>query len=110
MVTTLEEYNNYYVNIINSHPYKVNEGEPYIQINLNTRTIDMQNMMNLGVLGDHNAETLWFQVDRYFDTMADLHIMVKVVDTYIDTALTGKSPNFISDQPKRFRVNFNGDN
>lgn len=79
MITTLEEYNNYYVNIINSHPYKVNEGEPYIQINLNTRTIDMQNMMNLGVLGDHNAETLWFQVDRYFDTMdlLDTHIAIQ---------------------------------
>lgn len=46
--------------------------------------------------------------NRYFDTIADLHIMVKVVDTYIDTALTGKAPNFISDQPKRFKVDFEG--
>jgi hypothetical protein len=45
---------------------------------------------------------------RYFDTGADLRIMVKVVDTYTHTSLMGKEPEFVKDQPKKFKVDFMG--
>ena len=47
---------------------------------------------------------------KYFDTGADLRIMVKILDHYNDTALTGKEPNFVKDQPKKFKVDFSGNN
>ena len=45
---------------------------------------------------------------RYFDTRADLRIMVKVVDAYTHTSLMGKEPEFVKDQPKKFKVDFMG--
>lgn len=78
MITTVKEYNDYMNGII-SGPSKKENSENFLQINLNTRTIDMSNMTNLGVIGDHNAETLWFKVDRYFDKMdlSKTHIAIQ---------------------------------
>lgn len=46
--------------------------EPYLVINSNTREIMIpDSMQNIGVIGDHNAETVWFKIDKFFD-MADL--------------------------------------
>ena len=45
---------------------------------------------------------------RYFDTRADFRIMVKVVDAYTHTSLMGKEPEFVKDQPKKFKVDFMG--
>ena len=46
--------------------------EPYLVINSNTREITVPDtMQNIGVIGDHNAETVWFKIDKFFDR-ADL--------------------------------------
>lgn len=46
--------------------------EPYLVINSNTREIMVpDSMQNIGVIGDHNAETVWFKIDKFFDR-ADL--------------------------------------
>lgn len=46
--------------------------EPYLEIDANTRTINIPNIFvnnGIGVEGDHYAETLCFQINRYFDTI-----------------------------------------
>lgn len=46
--------------------------EPYLVIDSNTREIIVPDVMqNIGVIGDHNAETVWFKIDKFFDR-ADL--------------------------------------
>ena len=44
--------------------------EDYFTINLNTRSISVPSVFNsaVGLDGDYHAETLMFEVDRYFDT------------------------------------------
>lgn len=42
--------------------------EPVFNVDLNTRTIEVPgHFRNLATKGDHNAETIWFALDRYFD-------------------------------------------
>lgn len=54
--------------------------EPLIEIDLNTRTININALTNvLGVERDHRAETLYFIVDRYFDDV-DLSTQVCIVE------------------------------
>lgn len=44
------------------------EDEPRFAINANTRQIEIPPEFTfLGVRGDHNAETIYFEIDRYFD-------------------------------------------
>jgi hypothetical protein len=44
------------------------ENEPVFNVDLNTREISVPSALRqIGVVGDHNAETLWFAFDRYFD-------------------------------------------
>ena len=44
------------------------ENEPVFNVDLNTREIDVPSALRqIGVVGDHNAETIWFAFDRYFD-------------------------------------------
>lgn len=46
--------------------------EPYFRIDANSRNITVPDIFRtngIGVEGDHYAETICFQVDRYFDTM-----------------------------------------
>lgn len=44
------------------------ETEPIFKVNLNTREITVpKGFEELAVYGDHNAETIWFAVDRWFD-------------------------------------------
>ena len=44
------------------------EDEPRFVINANTRQIEIPPEFTfLGVRGDHNAETIYFEIDRYFD-------------------------------------------
>jgi hypothetical protein len=45
--------------------YIIPEEEPVYEINLNTRTVQTPEF--LSVLNDHNAEVIWFKVDRFFD-------------------------------------------
>lgn len=72
MKTSYATYQESYHNIssMKSPLFKYNseKEEPYISINSNTREIVIPNtMQNIGVIGDHNAETVWFKIDRYFD-------------------------------------------
>lgn len=54
--------------------------EPLIDIDLNSRTIDINALTNvIGVERDHRAETLYFRVDRYFDDV-DLSTQVCIVE------------------------------
>lgn len=42
--------------------------EPYFKVNLNTREVTVPaDFRELAVYGDHNAETIWFAIDRWFD-------------------------------------------
>ena len=42
--------------------------EPYFKVNLNTREVTVPaDFRELAVYGDHNAETVWFAIDRWFD-------------------------------------------
>jgi hypothetical protein len=41
--------------------------EPKININLNTREIEVKDFYCFGVENDHNAETIYFETNRYFD-------------------------------------------
>lgn len=50
--------------------------EPYVTINTNTREIVIPDIMqNIGVLGDHKAETVWFKMDSYFDRESFLDLV-----------------------------------
>lgn len=52
------------------------KAEPYFKVNLNTREVIVPaDFRNIGVKGDHNAETIWFAVDRWFDGV-DLYSQV----------------------------------
>ena len=53
------------------------EDEKLVQINLNSRTISNENNY-ITVEGDHAAEIIYFEVDRYFDTM-DLTNMMCII-------------------------------
>jgi hypothetical protein len=49
-------------------PSQKPKDEPVFYVNLNTRKIEIPaNFKNLAVCGDHQAETIWFLFDRYFD-------------------------------------------
>lgn len=72
MKTSYVSYSDALTEIINSgstfFKYNTEKEEPYITINSNTREIIIPDMMqNIGVMGDHKAETIWFKIDRYFD-------------------------------------------
>ena len=71
MKTSYVSYSDALTEIINSgstfFKYNTEKEEPYITINSNTREIIIPDMMqNIGVMGDHKAETIWFKIDRYF--------------------------------------------
>lgn len=45
--------------------YRLNGTEPIYYIDLNTRTVEAPEFIS--VLKDHNAEVIWFKVDRFYD-------------------------------------------
>lgn len=72
MITSKEEYSEllYLINDPNNSTdeliyYRIPADEPIYNINLNTREIEAPEF--LSVLEDHNAEVIWFKVDRFFD-------------------------------------------
>lgn len=71
MITSAYEYLSHLQEIqnINLRKERLNipETEPIYEINLNTRTIETPTF--LSVETDHTAETIFFKVDRYFDTI-----------------------------------------
>lgn len=68
------------------------ENEPVFNVDLNTREIKVPSALRqIGVVGDHNAETIWFAFDRYFDGE---DLMSKAVGIQFKDAvgLTGMRP------------------
>lgn len=70
MITSREEYlqNLTIINDANKPLIAalIPKSEPIYEIDLNTRTIKAPNFV--AVEGDHNAETIYFKVDRYYDS------------------------------------------
>ena len=91
MITSAYEYLSHLQEIqnINLRKERLNipEDEPIYAIDLNTRTIETPTF--LSVETDHTAETVFFKVDRYFDTidLADSTCIIQYVNakgqTYI---------------------------
>ena len=72
MTTTQEDYMRRLANIQNMGGVSVlsinTKKEPRFVINADTRAITIPAAFKfLGVKGDHNAETIFFEIDRYFD-------------------------------------------
>lgn len=72
MTTTQEDYMRRLANIQNMGGVSVlsinTKKEPRFVINADTRAITIPAVFKfLGVKGDHNAETIFFEIDRYFD-------------------------------------------
>ena len=74
MITSPENYNQLLDSIVNpsstSNMVRTTtpETEPMFLVNLNSRTITVPDSLKyIGVIGDHQAETIYFEVDRYFD-------------------------------------------
>lgn len=72
MTTTQEDYMRRLANIQNMGGVSVlsinTKKEPRFVINADTRVITIPAAFKfLGVKGDHNAETIFFEIDRYFD-------------------------------------------
>lgn len=63
-------------------PIPIPKDEPFLNIDMNTRTIEPPEF--LSVKQDHNAETLFFCVDRYYESV-DLSTLTCVVQ-YINAA------------------------
>ena len=69
MITSSQEYQEFLAGIAETAPsivkMRIPTYEPVYEINLNTRKI--QSPSFIGVEGDHEAEYIFFQMDRYFD-------------------------------------------
>lgn len=70
MITGSAEYKEYLATLANSYNppnilIRIPASEPIYKIDLNTRVIEAPKM--LGVEADHEAELIYFMVDRYFD-------------------------------------------
>lgn len=76
MITTPEEYMNRLANIQNQGGVSVvtidPQNEPHFIIDADTRVITVPSAFTfLALKGDHNAETIYFEIDRYFDDHLD---------------------------------------
>lgn len=71
MITTSEEYKARLLEIQNIQTVNrmiIPEDEPRFIINANTRKISIPSEFGfLAVKKDHRAETIYFEIDRYFD-------------------------------------------
>lgn len=68
MTVSPQEYNSVISRLINPNEFinmfRIPEDEPIYEIDLNTRRINAPQF--LSVITDHNAEIVWFKVDRFF--------------------------------------------
>lgn len=74
--------------------------EPKLFIDLNTRTVSAPEF--LSVEKDHNAETLYFMVDRYFDNV-DLSTMSCIVQ-YRNASVDNKKNGYIYAVPQYYLI------
>lgn len=89
MITSPAEYSKYPQDLLTidnvvTTPIRIPEDEPIYNIDLNSRIIDAPEF--LSVKTDHQAEIIYFQVDRYFENM-DLANTVCIVE-YINENAT----------------------
>ena len=80
MITSSQEYQEFLAGIAETAPsvlkMRIPTYEPVYEIDLNTRKISPPPF--IGVEGDHEAEYVYFQVDRYFDGL-DLSTAIGLV-------------------------------
>ena len=72
MITGSEEYNEYFARYGNSSKtpcirIRIPKDEPVYQIDWNTRTVEAPEFV--AVEADHEAEIIYFEMDRYYDLM-----------------------------------------
>jgi hypothetical protein len=73
MITSIEEYNQRLQDIENNPDFNIEKiinpsSEEIFEIDLNTREIAVPKIFQNGTVEyDHNAETLYFRINRYFD-------------------------------------------
>jgi len=72
MITGSEEYNQYFAKYGNSSNtpcirIRVPESEPVYKIDWNTRAVEAPEF--IAVEADHQAEIIYFEMDRYYDLM-----------------------------------------
>lgn len=80
MITSSQEYQEFLAGVAETAPsilkMRIPTYEPVYEIDLNTRKISAPPF--IGVEGDHEAEYIFFQVDRYFDGL-DLSDAIGVI-------------------------------
>lgn len=71
MIVNANEYNSALASIKDPNEYlpliRIPSNEPIYKIDLNTRSIEAPSYV--GAYNDHNAEIIWFQVDRFYDNI-----------------------------------------
>lgn len=84
MIVSPQEYNSLLYRLTDPNkftPYlRIPEDEPIYKIDLQSRTIEAPNF--LSVSADHDAEVLWFKVDRFYENydLFDATILVQYIN------------------------------
>lgn len=75
--------------------YHVSDNEPIYKIDLNKRTVEVPEFLSL--LEDHNAEVVWFQVDRFFDNVDLYHsnCWIQYINANKETYITKTTPRVL---------------
>lgn len=81
MITGSEEYKQFLASIANSYNpptmrMRIPTEEPIYQINLNSRSVEAPSFV--GVEADHESELIYFEMDRFFDSV-DLSTCIGMV-------------------------------
>lgn len=114
MITTPEEYLKFLYEIQNNNTPIVDilapSDETIYKVDLNTRKIDAPEF--LSVLKDHNAETIHFTVDRYFDNMdlTNTICLIQYINKNAVTAEGVKSMGYVYAVPVYDVVTFKDEN
>lgn len=99
MITSYYDYQAYLYSLNNpNHRLQITKlpsDEPFYKIDLNKRTIQAPDFLSVNL--DHNAETIFFEVDRYFENI-DLADMTCVL-SYINANPNPKESGFIYHPP-----------
>lgn len=77
LLYTIQDKSNEYKTVHQEPPMRMPENEPTLKVDLNNRTIEAPE--TLGVQHDHYSETVFFEVDRYYNEV-DLWYTTCVVE------------------------------
>ncbi len=113
MITSPQSYEDILEGIKNSNPSgditvtMVNpDTEPIFKVDLNKRTITIpKELQIIAVEGDHNAETIYFETDRYFDNydLSDLVCVVQYINPENDEYLANCVVNTYLENENKIR-------